>query len=131
MLLQQLTLTLILTVAVSGVVNLGQIPVDATNQFESGFWRHISTLTVGKPSRAPFSIRNGLGEHREGLRTINDLSNNAKKRQLSWNPVAPVAAAAAPAAPAEVAAVAKKFVEMKVFMGPWSEPSVEVTFDRA
>ena len=132
MLLQQLTLTLILTVAVSGVVNLGQIPVDAANQFDT-FWPYVSKLPVRKPSSASFSIRDGLTEHSEGLRTIDTLWASAKMTRRSWKDVGSArVAAAAPEAPPEVAAVAQiNFVDMSVYMGPWSEPSVKVTFERA
>ncbi len=111
------------------MVNFGQIAVDTTRY--DTFWRHVSTLPVQRPSSASFSIGNGLGEHRDGLRTIGALWASARRVQPSWRPAA-VAAAAAPAAPAEAAAVANSnFVEMSVYMGPWSEASVEVTFERA
>ena len=99
--------------------------MDAT-RYET-FWRHVSALPVRKPSSASFSIRVGLTEHRQGLRTIDALWASARTPQLSWKTEGP--AVAAPAAPPEVAAVAHiNFVEMSVYMGPWSEPSVEVKF---
>jgi hypothetical protein len=101
-----------------------------TTRYET-FWRHVSALPVRKPSSASFSTRNGLVNHREGLHTIDALWASARRSQRSWNP-APVAAAAAPAAPAEAAAAARtNFVELSVYMGPWSDPSVKVTFERA
>ena len=132
MLLQQLTLTLILTVAVSGVVKFEkESAVDAT-RYET-FWRHVSALPVRKPSSASFSIRDGLTEHSEGLRTIDTLWASAKMTRRSWKDVGSArVAAAAPEAPPEVAAVAQiNFVDMSVYMGPWSEPSVKVKFQCA
>ncbi len=101
-----------------------------TTRYET-FWRHVSALPVMKPSSASFSTRNGLVNHRDGLHTIDALWASARRSQRSWNS-APVAAAAAPAAPAEAAAAARiNFVEMSVYMGPWSDSSVDVTFERA
>ena len=101
-----------------------------TTRYET-FWRHVSALPVRKPSSASFSIRDGLKEHRQGLRTIDALWASARTPQLSWKegPAVAAPAVASPAAPAEAAAVAQiNFVEMYVYMGPWSEPSVEVKF---
>jgi hypothetical protein len=102
--------------------------VDAT-RYET-FWPHVSALPVRKPSSASFSIRDGLTEHpRQGLRTIDALWASARTPQLSWKegPAVAAPAVAAPAAPPAPI----NFVEMSVYMGPWSESSVEVRFERS